>query len=104
MDWKSRLRDLFEARIRSGPKREPGTALVTGAGRGIGLELVRQLADLRWHVFLTSRQKDAGLAAASQLGPQVRFVHLDVTNENSIRRAYQEVAASTTVLDLLITQ
>jgi NAD(P)-dependent dehydrogenase (short-subunit alcohol dehydrogenase family) len=53
-------------------------------------------------VFLTSRQKDAGLAAASQLGPQVRFVQLDVTNENSIRRAYQEVAASTTVLDLLI--
>ena len=104
MDWKSRLRELFEARIRSGPKREPGTALVTGAnrGRGIGLELVRQLADLRWQVFLTSRQKDAGLAAASQLGPRVRFVQLDVTNENSIRRAYQEVAASTTVLDLLI--
>ena len=102
MDWKSRLRELFEVRIRSGPKQEPGTALVTGANRGIGLEVVHQLADLGWHVFLTSRQNDAGLAAASQLGPQVRFVHLDVTNENSIRRAYQEVAASTTVLDLLI--
>lgn len=102
MDWKSRLRELFGSRLRSGPKREPGTTLVTGSNRGIGLELVRQLADLGWRVFLTSRQTDAGLAAASQLGPQVRFVHLDVTSEDSIRRAYQEVAASTTVLDLLI--
>lgn len=102
MDWQSRLRELFGSRFRRGPKREPGTALVTGANRGIGLEIVRQLAHLGWQVFLTARQKDAGLAAASQLGPQVRFVHLDVTNEDSIRRACQEVAASTTVLDLLI--
>lgn len=102
MDWKSRLRELFGSRLHSGPKRKPGTALVTGANRGIGLELVRQLADLGWQVFLTARHKDAGIMAVSQLGPRVRFAQLDVVDEESIRRAYREIAASTTALDLLI--
>lgn len=100
--WKSYLRQLFGGRLRSGPKQKPGTALVTGANRGIGLEIVRQLAGLGWQVFLTARHKDAGIMAVSQLGPGVRFVQLDVANEESIRRAYQEIAASTIVLDLLI--
>ena len=40
------------------------TALVTGANRGIGLEISRQLARKGFHVFLTARSREAGAKGA----------------------------------------
>lgn len=63
-------------------------AVVTGANRGIGLELCRQLAkqgDV--HVILTARDSEAGSAAAAQLaaeGLSVEAQTLDVTHQDSI--------------------
>jgi carbonyl reductase 1 len=57
-------------------------ALVTGANRGIGFEIVRQLAAKGVDVIGTSREPDAGEAAARKLG--VRFVTLDVSQRASV--------------------
>jgi NAD(P)-dependent dehydrogenase (short-subunit alcohol dehydrogenase family) len=80
--------------------------LVTGANRGIGLELVRQLSqqsDTR--VFAACRDPEAanilrGLAQES--AGRVTLVRLHVDNSDSITEAVAEVQRQTDSLDLLI--
>jgi NAD(P)-dependent dehydrogenase (short-subunit alcohol dehydrogenase family) len=63
-------------------------AIVTGANRGIGLEVCRQLAKLGNTVVLTSRDKDKGLKAVADLQKKelpVRYHELDVTSATSVR-------------------
>jgi NAD(P)-dependent dehydrogenase (short-subunit alcohol dehydrogenase family) len=79
-----------------------GIALVTGATKGIGLEVVQQLATRSWHVFLTGRSPSSVMQAASVLGPSVIPVTLDVTNERSIAAAMKAVSQKVDHLDVLI--
>ena len=79
-----------------------GIALVTGAAKGIGLEIVRQLAGKHWRVFLTGRSPSAVTEAASSLGPPVIPVALDVTDERSIAAAVKTVSQKVDHLDVLI--
>jgi NAD(P)-dependent dehydrogenase (short-subunit alcohol dehydrogenase family) len=64
-------------------------AVVTGANRGIGLEICRQLARRGGiRVVLTARNETKGKAAAGQLrdeGLEVDFHELDVTSEKSVK-------------------
>jgi NAD(P)-dependent dehydrogenase (short-subunit alcohol dehydrogenase family) len=63
-------------------------ALVTGANRGIGLEVCRQLAARGLHVILTARDGDRAEAAARELredGLDVDAGTLDVTDERAAR-------------------
>lgn len=61
------------------------TALVTGANKGIGLEIVKQLLAKGIHVYLGARDVERGEKAAADTG--ARFVQLDVTDPESVRRA-----------------
>ncbi len=64
------------------------TALVTGANRGIGFEVSRQLAEAGMRVLLGARDRAKGEAAARALirqGLSVEAVALDVTDQTSIR-------------------
>ncbi|MBO6575891.1 MAG: SDR family NAD(P)-dependent oxidoreductase [Rhodothermales bacterium] len=72
------------------------TALVTGANRGIGFELCRQLRDVGHKVWLSARNPEAGMAAADELG--VQFVRLDLADPGSIREARSVVGP----VDILI--
>ena len=68
---------------------EPRVAVVTGANRGIGLEVCRQLAEHGMTVILTSRDRRRGEAAAMSLadrGLNVRAQPLDVTDSVSVER------------------
>jgi NAD(P)-dependent dehydrogenase (short-subunit alcohol dehydrogenase family) len=78
-------------------------AVVTGANRGIGLEICRQLAargDLR--VVLTGRDEAKGRAAAKKLGGAVEFRSLDVTRERSVKALADHLAKSHGRCDVLV--
>jgi NAD(P)-dependent dehydrogenase (short-subunit alcohol dehydrogenase family) len=72
------------------------TALVTGANKGIGLEIVKRLIGQGMTVYLGARDPEKGEKAAADVG--ARFVRLDVTDGESVRRA----AASIERLDVLV--
>jgi NAD(P)-dependent dehydrogenase (short-subunit alcohol dehydrogenase family) len=72
----------------------PRVAVVSGANRGIGLEIVRQLARNGLTAVIGARNPGKGLAAADKLkaeGLQVTVVELDVDDEKSPARAIAEV-------------
>ncbi len=81
----------------------PGIALVTGANKGIGLEVVRQLAAKQWRVFLSGRSFDSvEQAAVSLSAPSVIPVVLDVADHESIDRAVKAIAQIVDHLDVLV--
>ena len=81
------------------------TSLVTGANRGIGLEVARQLAGLGHTVFLGARSVERGEAAAEPLraaGLEVRPVRLDVADRSSVTDAIAEIERRTGSLDVVV--
>ena len=84
---------------------EKRVAVVTGANRGIGLEVSRQLADDGLCVVMTGRNESEGMTARDSLdtdGRDVRFHQLDVTNDADVTSlaAYLEQAFGR--LDVLV--
>jgi NAD(P)-dependent dehydrogenase (short-subunit alcohol dehydrogenase family) len=80
------------------------TAFVTGANKGIGFEVARELARLGLRVFLGARNEKAGRAAAEKLSGagDVEFLKIDVSDADSIRRAAEELSRQSDRLDVLI--
>ena len=80
------------------------TALVTGANKGIGFEVVRELARMGFRVFLGARNAKAGRAAADKLNKDgsVSFLEIDVADAKSIHAAAAELARQTDRLDVLV--
>ncbi|UVC10167.1 SDR family oxidoreductase [Rhizobium sp. TH2] len=81
------------------------TALVTGANRGIGHEIARQLAEAGHEVWLGSRDEKRGEEAAAKLrakGHKVHVLPLDVTDDASVAKAAKSLAAQTGKLDVLV--
>ena len=84
--------------------RNQKTALVTGANKGIGFEVARELARLGLRVFLGARNAEAGQAAAKKLksAGDVTFLQIDVSKPESIRAAAEEISRHTDRLDVLV--
>lgn len=76
----------------SGPSRTP-VAIVTGASRGLGLELARRLAAEGWGVVVDARHASELEAAVAGLGPRVRAVPGDVTDAAHRERLVAEASA-----------
>jgi NAD(P)-dependent dehydrogenase (short-subunit alcohol dehydrogenase family) len=79
-------------------------ALVTGANRGIGFEVCRQLAGKDFVVLLTARDLAKAKAAADKLKSAgvIEPVVLDVGDASSIKHAAAEVERRYGRLDVLI--
>jgi NAD(P)-dependent dehydrogenase (short-subunit alcohol dehydrogenase family) len=80
-------------------------ALVTGANKGIGLEIARQLARAGIAVIMGARNLQRGQDAASDLakaGLDVEAIGIDLTDEASIASAAAKIAAKYNRLDILI--
>jgi NAD(P)-dependent dehydrogenase (short-subunit alcohol dehydrogenase family) len=80
-------------------------ALVTGANRGIGFEVARQLGLLGARVLVGARDEERGREAAGALrlaGINADFVRIDVASESSIASAASFVDERFNSLDVLI--
>ena len=81
-------------------------ALVTGANRGIGREVARQLAQRGHDVILTARDGDKARAAADEIAAEatatVTPLELDVADPASIAAAAGRVQADPGALDVLV--
>jgi NAD(P)-dependent dehydrogenase (short-subunit alcohol dehydrogenase family) len=81
------------------------TALVTGANRGIGFAIARQLAGLGNMVLLGTRDLQAGEDAAEslrRLGLDVAPVYLDLTAAATIDAAVNDIHNSGRQVDMLV--
>lgn len=80
--------------------------LITGANKGIGLELARQLSQKGYYVFIGSRNLKSGLDAVELLTSEglvnIEAIQLDVTDQESINAARNEIGNKTDMLDILI--
>jgi NAD(P)-dependent dehydrogenase (short-subunit alcohol dehydrogenase family) len=78
-------------------------ALITGASRGLGLALARQLAQQRWHLIIDARGAAALQTARDELAQwtTVTAIPGDVTHETH-RRALAEAAEASGHIDLLV--
>ena len=97
-------------------KMQQQIALVTGGNKGIGFEVVRQLARKGFHVFLGARNEEAGKGAVQKLNREaeeegsaentrrgaVTALKIDVSNPESIRRAAEEFSRKSDRLDALV--
>jgi NAD(P)-dependent dehydrogenase (short-subunit alcohol dehydrogenase family) len=73
-------------------------ALVTGANKGIGQEIARQLTGAGLIVYVGSRDAARGERAVEEIGRDARLLVLDVTDAASITRAARQVDT----LDILV--
>jgi len=81
-------------------------ALITGANKGIGVETARQLLQKGVYVYIGCRNLKNGENAVETLKSEglqhVEAIQLDVTVDNSVKMAREEIEKRTDVLDILI--
>jgi NAD(P)-dependent dehydrogenase (short-subunit alcohol dehydrogenase family) len=81
---------------------EGKVALVSGAARGMGAAEVRRLHADGASVVAGDILDDEGKALADSLGDRVRFVHLDVTSEESWQAAVAQTEQEFGKVDVLV--
>ncbi len=81
------------------------TALITGANKGIGKEIARQLAQRGFAVFIGSRDMAKGRETADELcseGYEATCIQLDVTDPVSIKNAFGTLSQKASHLNVLV--
>jgi len=81
------------------------TALITGANKGIGHEVARQLAAKGYHVFAGARNAKAGRKAVEEItkkSGKTTFLEIDVADSDSVTNAAREFSSSEDHLDVLV--
>ena len=89
----------------------PKVVLVTGGNNGIGYETVKALlqSDKPYHILLGSRSLEKAKLAIETLHKEcpestntVEVVQVDLTSDESIEKAFEQVKASSGRIDVLI--
>lgn len=80
---------------------------MTGGNRGIGFEIIRQLASHGMTVVLTSRDAGVGIEAVKvlqEVGLLVEFHQLDIVDPQSIKEFADWIQVTHGGLDILVRQ
>jgi NAD(P)-dependent dehydrogenase (short-subunit alcohol dehydrogenase family) len=79
-------------------------AIVTGANKGIGQEVARQLAESGHTVYLGSRSLERGQKACAALGnpENLKVIELDVSHPESVAEAARRIESEEGRLDILV--
>lgn len=80
-------------------------ALITGANKGIGFEVARQMAKAGWTVLAAARNEELGRQAVAKLqseGLDVQFIHIDLDASKTAVIAAETIRNQFGKLDLLI--
>ena len=81
------------------------TVLITGANKGIGHEVARQLAAKGFHVFVGARNARAGSKATEEIAKRcgkATFLEMDVADNDSVTTAAREFSNIEDRLDVLV--
>ena len=81
------------------------TILITGANKGIGYEIARQLGEQGHFILLAARSAELGLTAAEELknsGINCDYIQLDVTVKSSVDKAASLISQRYQCLDVLV--
>lgn len=100
---KHRMKGVIKEDIMQPSERR--VALVTGANRGIGFEIARQLAGMGLMVIIGARDEQKGVNTQKKLaeeGLDVHFTSLDVADATSIMAAVGKIDDSFRRLDVLV--
>ena len=81
---------------------ENRVALITGANKGIGLQIAKDLAGHGFTVLVGSRNIENGQTAVKTINGTAHAVQLDVTNQASITAAAERIHREFGRLDVLV--
>ncbi|GAA3922791.1 SDR family NAD(P)-dependent oxidoreductase [Microbacterium invictum] len=81
---------------------EGKTALVTGAGSGIGLAVATRFAAEGARVVIADRDADAAAAAATLIGEAARAAVMDISDEQAVESAFAGLAAERWAPDVVV--
>ncbi|OUL34057.1 hypothetical protein BV372_15025 [Nostoc sp. T09] len=80
-------------------------ALVTGGNRGLGLEIVKALANAGAFVLVNARSLktlESVVVAVTSLGGKAAPLQLDITDEAAVEKAFIEIKDKYGRLDILV--
>lgn len=81
------------------------SALITGANKGIGFEIARQLGQAGLQIIIGARNRERGAEAAHKLadeGIAARYLHIDLTDPASADQAAADIRSREGALKILV--
>jgi 3-oxoacyl-[acyl-carrier protein] reductase len=81
---------------------EGTNALITGAGRGIGAGVAALFVRQGARVYISDVDTDAGIKAAADIGGDIHFIEMDVSDENSVKQVTDQILNESSKIDILV--
>ncbi|WP_163324898.1 SDR family oxidoreductase [Draconibacterium mangrovi] len=81
---------------------ESKTAIITGAGKGIGKAIATGLAQLGYQTILVGRNKQNLEQVAQQIGSSAKVLQLDITDKPAVKEAIAKIVSENGSIDILV--
>lgn len=78
------------------------TAIITGAGKGIGKAIAKGLAQLGYRTILVGRNKQNLEEVAKQIGSNAEVLQLDITDRPEVKKAVSKIVSENGGIDILV--